>query len=215
MRRAASLLGANEGDTMLIVADRANVAANVLGQLRLAIGVEPPEVNDIFWVVDFPAFEWNEDEQRLDPMHHPFSAPTGDLDGDPATWRSRNYDVVLNGTEIGGGSIRINTPEVQSKVFEAIGIGAQEAQERFGFLLEALKYGAPPHGGIAFGLDRIVAILAGHESIRDVMAFPKTATGGDPLTGAPAPVDTQQLKELGLQATAPKPSSGEPGPGAR
>jgi aspartyl-tRNA synthetase len=215
MRRAAGLLGANEGDTLLIVADKAAVAANVLGQLRLAIGVEPPAVNDLFWVVDFPAFDWNEDEQRLEPLHHPFTAPTGDLDADPATWRSRAYDVVLNGTEIGGGSIRINTPEVQSKVFEAIGIGPQEAQERFGFLLEALRYGAPPHGGIAFGLDRIVAILGGHESIRDVMAFPKTATGADPLTGAPAPVDATQLKELGLQLTPPKPSSGEPGPGAR
>ena len=215
LRQAAAELGAGDGDTLLIVADRAHVAANVLGQLRLAIGVEPPPVNDLFWVVDFPAFEWNEDEKRLDPLHHPFTAPAGDLDADPASWRSRGYDVVLNGTEIGGGSIRINTPEVQRKVFEAIGLDAQEAESRFGFLLEALKYGAPPHGGIAFGLDRIVAILGGRESIRDVMAFPKTATGGDPMSGAPAPVDAPQLKELGLTTTAPKPSSGAPGPGAR
>jgi aspartyl-tRNA synthetase len=215
LREAARRVGAGDGDTLLIVADRAHVAANVLGQLRLAIGVEPPDTNDLFWVIDFPAFEWNEDEKRLDPLHHPFTAPAGDLDADPATWRSRAYDVVLNGTEIGGGSIRINTPDVQRKVFEAIGLDPHEAEERFGFLLEALKYGAPPHGGIAFGLDRIVAILAGHESIREVMAFPKTATGGDPMSGAPAPVDAPQLKELGLSTTAPKPSSGEPGPGAR
>jgi aspartyl-tRNA synthetase len=214
MKSAAAELGAIEGDTLLIVADRAKVAATVLGQLRLAVA-PPVEGNDIFWVVDFPAFEWNEDEERHEPMHHPFTAPLGDLDADPGEWRSRAYDVVMNGTELGGGSIRINTPEVQSKVFQAIGLGAEEAEERFGFLLEALKYGAPPHGGIAFGLDRIVAMLAGRESIRDVMAFPKTATGGDPMTGAPAPVDEQQLKELALRPTPPDPSSGAPGPGAR
>ena len=128
LREAASQLGASDGDTLLIVADKANIAANVLGQLRLAIGVDPPDEHDMFWVVDFPSFGWNEDEKRLDPLHHPFTAPAGDLDADPATWRSRAYDVVLNGTEIGGGSIRINTPEVQSKVFEAIGLSADEAR---------------------------------------------------------------------------------------
>jgi aspartyl-tRNA synthetase len=214
LRRAAGEIGAADGDTLLIVADKPQVVANVLGQLRLAVA-PPVEGNDIFWVIDFPAFEWNEDEKRLEPMHHPFTAPTGDLDGDPAEWRSRAYDVVMNGTELGGGSIRINTPDVQRRVFEAIGIGSAEADDRFGFLLEALKYGAPPHGGIAFGLDRIVAILGGFESIRDVMAFPKTATGSDPMSGAPAPVDAVQLRELGLQLIPPKPSSGEPGPGAR
>jgi aspartyl-tRNA synthetase len=214
LRQAAELLGAGEGDTILIVADKPRVAAGVLGQLRLAAGVRG-EGNDIFWVVDFPAFEWNEDEQRLDSMHHPFTAPSGDLDADPSTWRSKAYDVVMNGTELGGGSIRINRPDVQRKVFQAIGLPDDEAEDRFGFLLEALNYGAPPHGGIAFGLDRIVAMLAGHESIRDVMAFPKTATGADPMTGAPAPVGERQLKELGLKVIAPMPSSGEPGPGAR
>ena len=198
MLAAARALGANEGDTLFIVADEAKVAARVLGELRLAIGGKG-EGHDLFWVTDFPMFGWNEDEQRWDAMHHPFSAPTGDLDADPGTWRSRNYDLVMNGTEIAGGSIRINTPEVQRKVFDAIGLPEDEANARFGFLLEALRYGAPPHGGIAFGLDRIVALLAGRESIRDVIAFPKTSTGADPLTGAPAPVDARQLRELGLK----------------
>ena len=198
MEAAAAALGASEGDTLFIVADDAKVAARVLGDLRLEVG-ERGEGHDLFWVTDFPMFDWNEDEQRWDAMHHPFSAPTGDLDADPGTWRSRNYDLVMDGTEIAGGSIRINTPEVQRKVFEAIGMPEDEANARFGFLLEALRYGAPPHGGIAFGLDRIVALLAGRESIRDVIAFPKTSTGGDPLTGAPAPVDARQLRELGLK----------------
>jgi aspartyl-tRNA synthetase len=198
MRAAAATLGAAEGDTLFIVADDERVAARVLGGLRLAIGGKG-DGHDLFWVTDFPMFEWNEDEKRWDAMHHPFSAPTGDLDADPGTWRSRNYDIVMDGTEIGGGSIRINTPEVQRRVFDAIGLPEEEAKERFGFLLEALRYGAPPHGGIAFGLDRIVALIAGRDSIRDVIAFPKTATGGDPLTGAPAPVDAKQLRELGLK----------------
>ena len=160
------------------------------------------EGNDLLWVTNFPMFEWNEEEQRLTAMHHPFTAPTGDLDGDPATWRSRGYDIVMNGTEIGGGSIRINTPELQQKVFDAIGLPREEAQERFGFLLEALDYGAPPHGGIACGLDRIVALLAGKESIRDVIPFPKTATASDLMTGAPSPVDDSQWRELGLRPSS-------------
>src|SRR5581483_4550926 len=160
---------------------------------------------DIFWVVDFPMFEWNEDESRWDPLHHPFTSPSGDLEADPGEWRSRAYDVVMDGWELGGGSIRISDPAVQRRVFEALGIGADEAQERFGFLLEAFRYGAPPHGGIAFGMDRMVALLAGRGSIRDVIAFPKTASGGDPLTGAPAPVGERQLKELGVKVVAPPP----------
>jgi aspartyl-tRNA synthetase len=200
MERAASALRASEGDVIFIVADQAPVAARVLGDIRQAVADEPAEGNDIFWVVDFPMFDWNEDELRWDAMHHPFTSPSGDLDGDAGTWRSRGYDLVMNGTELGGGSIRINRPDVQQKVFDAIGIEAEEARERFGFLLEALDYGAPPHGGIAFGLDRIVAMLAGQESIREVIAFPKTASGAELLTGAPAPVDEIQLRELGLRA---------------
>ena len=202
MNAVTQQLGASEGDAILIVADTADIAARVLGQLRLELA-QPAEGQDLFWVVDFPMFEWNEDESRWDALHHPFTSPTGDLDGDPGAWRSRAYDVVWNGWEIGGGSIRINRPDVQRKVFTALGIGEEDAQERFGFLLDALKYGAPPHGGIAFGIDRIVAMLKHSDSIREVIAFPKAASQADPLTGAPAPVDQEQLDELALKVTKP------------
>jgi aspartyl-tRNA synthetase len=195
--RAGELLGARPGDTIFAVADAADVAARVLGTIRLELA-GPQQGHEIFWVVDFPMFEWNETERRLDAMHHPFTSPAGDVESDPATWRARAYDVVMDGWEIGGGSIRINRGDIQERVFEAIGIPGDEARERFGFLLDALRYGAPPHGGIAFGLDRIVALLAGLDNIRDVIAFPKTASGADPLTGAPAPVDPDQLNELGI-----------------
>ena len=202
--RANDALGATEGDAILLVADEPEVAARVLGGLRPEVGQEP-QGHDIFWVTEFPAFEWNEEEKRWDAAHHPFTSPSGDLDGDPGTWRSRAYDVVFDGWELGSGSIRISDPAIQQKVFDVIGIGPEEAEERFGFLLQALRYGAPPHGGVAFGIDRIVALLAGASSIRDVIAFPKAASGADPLTGAPAPVDERQLKELGVKVVAEPP----------
>jgi aspartyl-tRNA synthetase len=200
-------LSAKPGDLLLIVADaRTQTAATALGALREELArrfaLISGDRHSILWVVDFPAFEYDETEGRWNALHHPFTAPVGDL-SDPGSLKSRAYDIVLNGSEIGGGSIRINTPEVQQRVFEILGIDAEEAQARFGFLLDALKYGAPPHGGLALGMERIVALLAKRDSIRDVMAFPKTASGSDPMTGAPAPVDPAQLAELGLRSTVP------------
>ena len=201
-------LSGKPGDLLLIVADKPAVAATALGEVRLELArrfnLVPEGRHAALWIVDPPMFEWSETEGRFTALHHPFTAPLGSFE-DPGSMSSRGYDMVLDGVEIGGGSIRINTPEVQQQVFDVLGIDADEAQRRFGFLLDALKYGAPPHGGIAFGIDRIVAILAGRESIRDVIAFPKTASGSDPLTGAPAAVDTAQLAELGVRSTVPPP----------
>jgi len=199
--------GATAGQLILLVADRMPLAATVLGRLRVdlarRLGLVPEDTFRVAWVIDFPLVEWNEEEKRWDPMHHPFTAPrdadAADGLGDPGRARAKAYDLVLNGQEIGGGSIRIHQRALQQRVFELLGIGEAEAAAKFGFLLEALEYGAPPMGGIAFGLDRIVAILAGVESIRDVMAFPKTQKGACPLTEAPAPVSPAQLTELGLR----------------
>jgi aspartyl-tRNA synthetase len=200
---ANAALDASDGDVVLIVADAPLLSAEVLGELRRRLGerlgVVDSEANVLTWIVDWPLLGWAADEERWDPHNHPFTSPDGEFDpDDPGAARAKAYDVVWNGWEIGGGSIRISDPEVQRKVFGAIGIDEQEAEERFGFLLEALRYGAPPHGGIAYGLDRMVALLHHTESIRDVIAFPKTASGTDPLTGAPAPVDEPQLRELGI-----------------
>jgi aspartyl-tRNA synthetase len=195
-------LGGQPGDLLLISADTPKVVCAVLGALRLELAerfaLVPEGSHDILWIVDFPMFEQLEDGSWT-ALHHPFTAPEGDLDGDPGALRSRAYDLVLDGSEIGGGSIRINRTDVQQKVLELLGMSAEEARARFGFLLDALRFGAPPHGGIAMGIDRILTLLAGRETIRDVIAFPKTASGADPLTGAPAPVDARQLRELGIQ----------------
>jgi aspartyl-tRNA synthetase len=202
-------LGAEEGDLLLVVADRPKVANAVLAQLRLDLAAEfdlvPEGSDELLWIVDWPLMEEN-DEGGWDPLHHPFTAPAEGFDpGEPGAARALAYDLVWNGQEMGGGSIRIGDAELQEQVFAALGIDAEEAEARFGFLLEALRYGAPPHGGIAYGLDRIVQRLAGADSIRDVIAFPKTASGADALTGAPAPVDEAQLREVGLQLRAKHP----------
>ncbi len=204
-------LQASAGDVLLIIADQAGVANQALGALRLELArrfsLVPDGVHDIRWVIQFPMFAYKADEDRWDAEHHPFTAPAtaagepataADLD-DPGALLSRSYDLVLDGNEIGGGSIRNHRTDVQSRVFELIGIGPEDAEARFGFLLDALRFGAPPHGGIAMGIDRIVALLAGRDNIREVIAFPKATSGGDPLTGAPAPVDDIQLRELGLR----------------
>ena len=200
---ANDALGADAGDILLLVADQPLLSAEVLGELRRRLGERlgliDSGANELTWVVEWPLLRWAADEERWDPHNHPFTSPDGAFDpDDPGAARAKAYDVVWNGWEIGGGSIRISDPGVQREVFGAIGIDEQEAEERFGFLLDALRYGAPPHGGIAYGLDRIVALLHHTESIREVIAFPKTASGVDPLTGAPAPVDERQLRDLGI-----------------
>ncbi len=198
-------MGAEEGDLMLVAADQPAMVAAILGGLRTRLAERwdliPADAGNRFcWIVDWPLFEFNEEEDRWDALHHPFTAPKGDFDPEnPGEARAEAYDLVWNGVEIGGGSIRINQPELQSQIFRALGISDEEAEERFGFLLEALRYGAPPHGGIAYGVDRFAALLAGFESIRDVIAFPKTASGGDPLTGAPAPIDDVQMRDVGIE----------------
>jgi aspartyl-tRNA synthetase len=181
-----------------------------MGALRLKVGRDAGLVENSWrplWVTDFPMFEFDHEEKRYVALHHPFTAPKVDdvaqLKADPANAVSRGYDMVLNGNEIGGGSIRIHRPEMQSAVFELLGIGPEEAQAKFGFLLEALRYGAPPHGGIAFGIDRIAALMAGTESIRDVIAFPKTATAQDLMTDAPSAVPEVQLQEVHVRVVKP------------
>ncbi len=198
--------GAGAGDLLLLVGDARIAAATILGRFRVDLaqryGMIPADRYAVLWVVDFPMFEWSEDEGRWQAMHHPFTAPreedAGRLDEQPGAALAQAYDLVLNGQEIAGGSIRIHQQAVQQKVFELLGLGKDEARAKFGFLLDALEFGAPPMGGIAFGLDRLVAVLAGHDSIREVIAFPKTQKGVDPMTEAPAPASPAQLRELGI-----------------
>jgi aspartyl-tRNA synthetase len=200
-------LGADAGDLILLIADAEETAAASLGRLRLKLGqdlglIDPNQL--VFtWILDFPLVEWNPKENRWDSKHHPFTSPVMEdldlLETDTGKVRSQAYDLTLNGQEIGGGSIRIHRRDVQERVFRAIGIGAEEAERKFRFLLEGLSFGAPPHGGIAMGLDRIMMILLGEESIRDVIAFPKTQQGACLLTDSPASVDAGQLGELAIQ----------------
>jgi len=195
--------GAQTGDAIFFGAADAKTASDFMGALRLKLG---KDLNLIeagwkpLWVTDFPMFEWDAEDQRYVALHHPFTAPAvddiDDLRANAKTAVSRGYDMVLNGNEIGGGSIRIHNSAMQSAVFDLLGIGKEEAELKFGFLLDALKYGAPPHGGIAFGIDRIAALMAGTESIRDVIAFPKTTTAQCLMTGAPSPIPDAQLKEV-------------------
>lgn len=197
--------GAKPGHLLLFAAADVTTVNKTLDRLRLFVGnelglIDKDEMN-LLWVTDFPMFEWNADEKRLEALHHPFTAPHPDDINDLKTARAQAYDLVLNGTEIGGGSLRIYQREVQEKVFEAIGLSTEEAYNKFGFLLDAFEYGTPPHGGIAYGLDRLVMLLAGEESIRDVIAFPKTQQAGCLLTNAPAGVDEKQLKELQVRST--------------
>jgi len=207
--RFLDAVGAGEGDLLLAVGGAESIVFAALGALRVHLanehGLVPDGHHDFLWVTDFPLLEWDAGEGRFYAMHHPFTAPAendvGLLEDDPGASRARAYDVIMDGVELGGGSIRIHDPEIQRRMFAALGIDAAEAEARFGFLLEAFRYGVPPHGGIALGLDRMVMLMAGRDSIRDVIAFPKTTSATCLMTRAPSAVDARQLDELGLKAS--------------
>ncbi|MGB2940742.1 MAG: aspartate--tRNA ligase [Candidatus Dormiibacterota bacterium] len=220
--QAAARTGAAPGDIVIFAAGSEREAASLLGLMRVEIarriGIKPDREWDMFWVTEFPMFEWNETEKRVDAVHHPFTRPFDEdlelLEGDPLKVRSIAYDIVCNGLELSSGSLRIHDSDVQQRVFRAMGISDEDARRRFGFFLEALKYGTPPHGGFAPGIDRIVRLLAGEEDIRQVIAFPKTQQAQDLMAETPSEVEPAQLKELGL-ALLPRPGAegGEPKPG--
>ena len=216
-RQLVARMGAEPGDLLLFVADQAKVAHRALGELRLRLGTDlglrKPDEFRCCWVLNFPMFEWNDDKQRWQYAHNPFSAPVDwsntDFERDPESHRSRAYDFVMNGWELGSGSVRIHRPEVQKKVFDFLGISKEEQERNFGYMLEAYRYGGPPHGGIALGLDRMVALALGREGIRDVIAFPKTAMAVDLMAQAPNVVTPEQLAELHLVSTAKRVPEGE------
>ena len=202
-----SALEAENGDLLFLVAsDKPQVVFDTLGALRCEcarqMGIIDESRPNLLWITDFPLFEYDEEEGRFVAKHHPFTHPNDEdleqLETNPGAVRARAYDMVLNGNEVGGGSIRINDPALQQRMFKALGFTQEEAQERFGFLIDAFRYGAPPHGGMAFGLDRLVMLMLGCDSIRDVIAYPKVANSGELMTASPAPVDQKQLDELGI-----------------
>ncbi|MCP4883813.1 MAG: aspartate--tRNA ligase, partial [Flavobacteriales bacterium] len=207
----ADQLDAKKGDLLLVMAGDANKTRGQLSTLRMhmaeELGLRKPDEFAPLWVVDFPLLEWDEETNRYHAMHHPFTSPKPEdmhlLDTDPGKVRANAYDMVLNGNEIGGGSIRIFDKETQARMFDLLGFTKEEAIDQFGFLMNAFEYGAPPHGGLAFGLDRLVAILGGQETIRDFIAFPKNNSGRDVMIDAPSKIDKEQLKELNLKINLP------------
>ena len=210
MKALIDAMGGENGDLLLFAADKNKVVWAVLGALRLELAAQMDLLDKneykFLWVTEFPLLEWNDEQNRFTAMHHPFTMPMEEdlqyIDSDPGRVRAKAYDIVLNGNEIGGGSVRIFNPEIQSKMFEVLGFTPEQAQEQFGFLLTAFKYGVPPHAGLAYGLDRLVMLMAKEDSIRDVIAFPKVKDASDLMTEAPTRVAQEQLDELGLAITA-------------